>query len=84
MSSAFSNDKKLNDQFIRNSKLHKMISKETKRNFKYLENEPDGYMVPENENEKTLKVSQDYLKNTLPKYNADNIFDLELEDKAPF
>ena len=84
MSSAFSNDKKLNDQFIRNSKLHKMISKETKRNFQYLENEPDGYMVPENENEKTLKVSQDYLKNTLPKYNADNIFDLELEDKAPF
>ena len=84
MSSSFSVDKKLNDQFHRNAKIQKIASKEAKRNLQYLENEPDGYMIPENEIDKTLKVSQDYLKSILPKYNADNIFDLNLEDKAPF
>ena len=84
MSSSFSVDKKLNAQFHRNAKIQKIASKEAKRNLQYLENEPDGYMIPENEIDKTLKVSQDYLKSILPKYNADNIFDLNLEDKAPF
>ena len=84
MSSSFSVDKKINDQFHRNAKIQKIVSKEAKRNLQYLENEPDGYMLPESEIDKTLKVSQEYLKNTLPKYNADNIFDLNLEDKAPF
>src|SRR5574344_1327991 len=79
-----STDKKLNDQIHRNAKINKILSKETKRNYQYLENEPDGYLLPENENEKTLKVTQSYLKQTLPKYNADNIFDLNLEDHSPY
>ena len=41
-------------------------------------------MITENENEKTLKVSQEYLKHSLPKYNSDNIFDLTLTEKSPF
>ena len=41
-------------------------------------------MITENQNEKTLKISQEYLKYSLPKYNSDNIFDLTLPDKSPF
>ena len=77
-------DKKINDKIHRNQKLQKLIQKETKKNFQYLENEPDGYIIIENENEKTLKVTQDYLKSTLPKYNSDNIFDLSLPSNGPF
>lgn len=71
-------DKKLNDRMARNDKIKQNLSKENKLNYHYLENEPDGYLVPENDNEKTLKVSQRYLQNALPQYNANNIFDLEL------
>ena len=77
-------DKKLNDKIHRNQKLQKLIHQEAKRNFQYLENDPDGYIIPENENEKTIKVTQDYLKSTLPKYNSDNIFDISLPSNGPF
>ena len=77
-------DKKINDKIHRNQKLQKLIHKEAKKNFQYLENEPDGYIIVENENEKTLKVTQDYLKSTLPKYNSENIFDLSLPSNGPF
>ena len=62
----------------RSLKIEKIIKENNKLNLKYLENEPDGYMIPENPNEKTLKYNQEYLKKNLPKYNSNNIFDLDL------
>ena len=71
-------DKKLHDQINRGERIKKVLIKDNKKNLSYLEQEPEGYIVAENENEKILKISQDYLKSTLPKYNTDNIFDLNL------
>ena len=82
--SVFGRDKKMNDKMNRKIKIEKIIKENNKLNYKYLDNEPDGYMIAENENEKTLKFSQDYLKSVLPKYNSDNIFDLELPEYGPF
>ena len=84
--SVFANvkDKKLKDKMNRKIKIEKIIKENNKLNYKYLDNEPDGYIIPENSNEKTLKYSQDYLKSVLPKYNSDNIFDLELPENGPF
>ena len=78
--SVFGKDKKMNDKMNRNIKIEKIIKENNKLNYKYLDNEPDGYIIPETPNEKTLKFSQDYLKSVLPKYNSDNIFDLELPE----
>lgn len=72
-------DKKINDQIKRNQRISKVITDESKRNLRYLEQENEGYLVPENEREKTLKITQDYLKENLPKYNIDNVFDLNLQ-----
>lgn len=72
-------DKKVNDQIKRNTKITKAIEIEGKKTLRYLEQEQEGYLIPEKEGEKTLKISQDYLKDNLPKYNMDNIFDLNLE-----
>ena len=82
--SIFSRDKKFNDKMNRAIKIEKIVKENNKLNYKYLDNEPDGYMITENPNEKTLKFSQDYLKKVLPKYNADNIFDLDLPENGPF
>lgn len=82
--SIFSRDKKLNDKMNRQIKIEKIVKENNKLNYKYLDNEQDGYMLPENPNEKTLKYSQDYLKKVLPKYNSDNIFDLSLPENGPF
>ena len=82
--SVFGTDKKFNDRMNRKIKIEKIIKENNKLNYKYLDNEPDGYIIPENKNEKTLKYSQDYLKSVLPKYNSDNIFDLELPEYGPF
>ena len=82
--SVFGKDKKMIDKYNRKLKIEKIIKENNKLNYKYLDNEPDGYMIAENENEKTLKYSQDYLKSVLPKYNSDNIFDLELPEYGPF
>ena len=81
--SVFGTDKKFNDRMNRKIKIEKIIKENNKLNYKYLDNEPDGYIIPENKNEKTLKYSQDYLKSVLPKYNSDNIFDLELPEYGP-
>ena len=81
--SVFGRDKKFNDRMNRKIKIEKIIKENNKLNYKYLDNEPDGYIIPENKNEKTLKYSQDYLKSVLPKYNSDNIFDLELPEYGP-
>jgi U3 small nucleolar RNA-associated protein 7 len=75
-------DKKINDQIKRNQRITKVITVESKRNLRYLEQENEGYLLPENEREKTLKISQDYLKENLPKYNNDNVFDLNLQSGA--
>ncbi len=80
----FSNDKKINDKVKRNNKISKAVTDDNRRNLKYLEQENEGYLIPENENEKTLKISQDYLKENLPKYNIDNVFDLNLESGPYF
>lgn len=72
-------DKKINDQIKRNQRINKVIIDESKRNLRYLEQENEGYLVPENEREKTLKISQEYLKENLAKYNVDNVFDLKLQ-----
>ena len=77
-------DKKLNDRFSRQKMIQKIIKEHTKTNYKYLDPEPDGYIIPEGPTEKTLKISQNYLKSNLPKYNSDNIFDLNLPETAPY
>jgi len=70
-------DKKLYDKINRVERIEKVLKKDMRQNNKYLEQEGEGYMIPE-DGEKTLKISQDYLKENLPKFNKDNIFDLEL------
>ena len=72
-------DKKINDQIKRNQRITKVITDESRRNLRYLEQENEGYLLPENEREKTLKITQDHLKENLPKYNIDNVFDLNLQ-----
>merc|ERR1711957_269524 len=74
-----STDKKTNDKINRQNKINKSINTDNIRNLRYLEQENEGYLIPENDHEKTLRVSQDYLKQNLPKYNTDNIFELGLE-----
>ena len=71
-------DKKTHDQINRVERIEKVLSKDQIKMNRYLEPEGDGYLIAENENEKTLKVSQDYLIQNLPKYNKDNIFNLDL------
>lgn len=71
-------DKKLHDQINRVERVNKVLVKEQKKSLRFLEQEGDGYLVPESEGEKTLRVTQDFLKNNAPKYNRDNIFDLNL------
>jgi U3 small nucleolar RNA-associated protein 7 len=71
-------DKKVHDQINRVERIEKVLKKDQVKMSRYLEQEGDGYLQVENDNEKTLKVSQDYLIGNLPKYNKDNIFNLEL------
>jgi len=71
-------DKKVFDQINRVERVNKVLKKDQQKMARYLEQEGDGYLVPENENEKTLRVSQDFLAANLPKYNKDNIFNLDL------
>jgi len=71
-------DKKVHDQINRVERINTVLKKDQKKMSRYLEQEGDGYLVAENENEKTLRVSQDFLAANLPKYNKDNIFDLSL------
>lgn len=70
-------EKKIKEKINKIEKINKNLAFEQRRTMKYLEQEAEGYMVAE-EYEKTLKVNQSYLKENMPKYNADNIFDLEL------
>ena len=70
-------DKKLNDKINRVDRIEKVLKKDNWQNNKYLEQEGEGYMIAE-DGEKTLKVSQNYLKENMPKYNKNNIFDLNL------
>jgi U3 small nucleolar RNA-associated protein 7 len=71
-------DKKVKDQINRVERIEKVLKRDQIKMTRYLEPEGDGYLLPENENEKTLKISQDYLSENLPKYNKDNIFNLDL------
>ena len=71
-------DKKTHDQINRVERIEKVLRKDQIKMNRYLEPEGDGYLIAENDNEKTLKVSQDYLTQNLPKYNKDNIFNLDL------
>lgn len=71
-------DKKIHDQINRVERIEKVLKKDQIKINRYLEPEGDGYLIPENDNEKTLKVSQDFLIQNLPKYNKDNIFNLDL------
>jgi U3 small nucleolar RNA-associated protein 7 len=72
------NDKKVKDMLHRTERINKTILKEQRKAMNYLEQEGGGYLLAENENEKTLKVSQDMLASMMPKYNKDNVFDLAL------
>jgi U3 small nucleolar RNA-associated protein 7 len=71
-------DKKVHDQINRVERIEKVLKKDLIKTNRYLEPEGSGYLIPENENEKTLKISQDFLMPNLPKYNKDNIFNLDL------
>ena len=42
--------------------IQKIIKEHTKTNYKYLDPEPDGYIIPEGPTEKTLKINQNYLQ----------------------
>lgn len=71
-------DKKVADQINRVERIQKVLKKDKIELNRYLEPEGDGYLIAENENEKTLKISQEILAQSLPKYNKDNIFNLDL------
>jgi U3 small nucleolar RNA-associated protein 7 len=71
-------DKKIHDQLNRVDRINKVLNKDLHKTMRYLDTEGDGFMQTENENEKLLKISQNYLKHNMPKYNKDNIFDLNL------
>jgi U3 small nucleolar RNA-associated protein 7 len=71
-------DKKVYDHINRVERINKVLNNEQIKTQRYLDQETEGYLVPENEFDKTLKVSQEQLKQNLPKYNKDNIFDLTL------
>ena len=71
-------DKKLFDQINRVERIEKVLKRDQQKMKRYLDPEGDGFLIPENENEKTLRVSQDFLSKSMPKYNKDNIFELNL------
>ena len=70
-------DKKINDHINRVERINKTINHD-KKSLRYLEQEGEGYLIPENDYDKTLKVTQEQMRESLPKYNRDNIFDLSL------
>eukprot|EP00340_Litonotus_pictus_P008933 CAMPEP_0170516358 /NCGR_PEP_ID=MMETSP0209-20121228/2588_1 /TAXON_ID=665100 ORGANISM="Litonotus pictus, Strain P1" /NCGR_SAMPLE_ID=MMETSP0209 /ASSEMBLY_ACC=CAM_ASM_000301 /LENGTH=510 /DNA_ID=CAMNT_0010801205 /DNA_START=14 /DNA_END=1546 /DNA_ORIENTATION=- len=63
-------------------KLNKKLSYISKQNVKYLDQEQQGYIIPD-EGEETNKLNQEAIKDLLPNYNAENIFSLTLP-KGPF
>jgi len=63
-------------------KLNKKLNRITKQNVKYLDQEQEGYILPD-EGEETNKFSQSQIKDYVPNYNVKNIFDLTLP-KGPF
>jgi U3 small nucleolar RNA-associated protein 7 len=77
--SKMSFDQKIKEKINKVERINRTLDREGKRSMRYLEQENEGYMIPE-EGEKTLRVSQDYLKENMPKFNSDNIFDLELNN----
>ena len=52
--SIFGKDKKLNDKMKRKIKIEKIVKENNKLNYKYLDNEPDGYIITENNKMKEL------------------------------
>ena len=71
-------DKKLNDKFNRLERINKEVVLDQRKSVQYLQQENNGYLEAD-EGEKTLKVTQDYFLENAPKFNKDNIFDLNLK-----
>jgi U3 small nucleolar RNA-associated protein 7 len=63
-------------------RLNKKLNKISNQNTKYLSQEQEGY-IQADEGEETNKFSQEFMKDYIPNYNAQNIFDLKLP-KGPF
>lgn len=61
---------------------NKKLSSFAKQNTKYLEPEQEGYIIPD-EGEETNKLEQEKIKQFIPNYNVENIFDLTLPS-GPF
>lgn len=55
-----------------------------KEHREFFNTEQAGYIETEHERERTLKVTQDELKNILPVQNAHDIFNLNLPDFGPY
>lgn len=70
-------NKKIELKIKDKDKLNKQLSYKAKQSTKYLDQEQEGYIIPE-EGEETNKMNQEFLKSFLPEYNKSNIFDLNL------
>lgn len=73
---------KLNRKQRDTDKLNKRLNYISRQNTKYLDQEQEGYIVPD-EGEETKKLEQEKIKDFIPNYNAENIFSLKLP-KGPF
>jgi len=71
-------DKKLYDKINRVERIQKELVHNQRNAVQYLQQEYNGYIEAE-EGEKTLKINQSYFKENAPKFNKDNIFDLNLK-----
>ncbi len=58
-------------------RLNKKLNYLAKQTTKYLDQEQEGYIIPD-EGEETNKFQQEKMKEFLPSFNSNNIFDLAL------
>lgn len=70
-------NKKLELKIRETDKLNKNLTYKAKQATKYMDQEQDGYIIPD-EGEQTNKMPQQYLQSFIPEYNSKNIFDLTL------
>lgn len=62
-------NKKLELKIKETDKLNKNLSYKAKQANKYMDQEQDGYILPE-QGEQTNKMSQKYLETFIPEYNS--------------
>jgi U3 small nucleolar RNA-associated protein 7 len=75
-------NKKIENKIKETIRLNKNLSYKAKIANKYLDQEQEGYIIPE-EGEETNKMSQKYISNYLPSYNIQHLYSLTLPN-GPF